>query len=83
MNLFESEPMKIGKHQWRVTVYTHPSYGNCSEYEWRYDEHDRWKSMREWPRYDSNDGMYSGCPRTLVKLYFKNKPDIDKHLIGS
>ena len=32
--------------------------------------------MKEWPRYNINDGMYAGCPKTLVKLYNLNKAAI-------
>jgi len=88
--LFKSEPMKVGKHEWRLIVYDHPHYERCTDYEWRptyidldvlgYIPPDPWQSMKEWPRYNFNDGMHAGCPKSLVKLYRKHKPIVDKLL---
>jgi len=81
-NLFESEPMTIGKHDWRVIVYQHPSYGPCTEYQFRRSALcglpvNRWNPDTEFHGYNHNDGMYAGLPKTLVKLYKKNLPNIE------
>lgn len=84
---FASEPMKIGKKEWRVIVYQSKQYGFVTSYQFRIPA-DRtwdhkatlWADMVEWPSYNSNDGMYAGCPKTLVKLYNNNKTQIEKAL---
>lgn len=70
MILFESNPIKIGKHQWRMKIYTHSIYGNCTDYEWK-DPYGIWRSMKQWPRYDLND-TYNGCPKSLSKLFYEH-----------
>ena len=92
---FTSEPMKIGKKEWRVVVYDAQAYLDTyafSDYEWRYPAYinqqtgqviqaaDPWRSMADWPTYNSNDGMYAGCPKTLRRLYDQHRPEIEKAL---
>ena len=88
-HLYESQPMTIGKHEWRVIV--RPSYlgGNCTEYQWRpaampgllegMDEH--WRREEDWPGFNGND-TYCGLPRTLRRLYEREKAALDRHLHG-
>ena len=73
--LLVSKPMKIGKHEWRL-VKVRGKYGIHAgqiyvEYEWRdprcYDS--RWIEANRWPRYDFNNGMTGGLPKSLRKLY--------------
>ena len=70
-----SEPMTIGKHEWRLTQYRHREYGITFGYEWRrLDEipgfhPDFWRREAEWPRYDFNDGQFGGLPKTLRNLW--------------
>ena len=83
-----SDPMRIGKHEWRLVLYRatstryelDPEQGRrvrterlrrFVDYEWRRCERDpeHWRRARDWPRYDFNDGQYSGLPRTLRKLW--------------
>lgn len=81
--LFESQPMKIGKHEWRVVVM--PSryrQGNCTEYQFRRIGDNYWKPGYDWPRYDINDGMYLGMPRSLVRLYDRHKSELEAWLKG-
>ncbi len=53
-----------------------------TDYEWRYPafsniEATAWESMQSYPTYDSNDGMYAECPKTLRKLYNLHRTEID------
>lgn len=78
-----SEPMVIGKHEWRLVLYWYP----CMEYDeatGKYVDVERqvvgyewrpaagawdWRRDVEWPRYDSDNGQTAGMPRTLRKLW--------------
>ena len=73
-----SAPMTIGLHEWRLVLYTlhevdHPLIG----YEWRkrppawypLGPADRWRCEEDWPRYDSDDGMYAGMPKRVATLW--------------
>ena len=70
-----SKPMRIGKHEWRLTQYRDQSYGLLVGCEWRplqtaLNTHQcHWRRARDWPRYNSHDEEYSGLPRTLRKLW--------------
>lgn len=83
-----SEPMTIGKHEWRLVQYRDTSTDYVTDeasgvgrfvdvrttfvgYEWRRlgERYEYWRQARDWPKYDFNDGMYLGLPRTLRKLY--------------
>jgi hypothetical protein len=86
---FASEPMKVGKHEWRVLVYESEYHGRCTQYEWRIIDppwqlgchgHD-WRDHARWPTYDGNKG-YSGLPKTLQKLYVQNMVAIKATLRG-
>ena len=87
MRHFQSEPMKIGKHLWRIAVEDFPHLGkNCTVYEWirisPYPEDMEphwWMSYKDWKGYNSND-TYSGLPRGLHKLWKINKPKY-RHLM--
>src|SRR5689334_8485785 len=90
--LYATPPMRIGKHEWRMTV--QPSRygrGNVTEYQWRpADASARpeeyrvpWKGEEDWPRYNSHDGMYAGLPRTLKKLYGQHEAEIKAALKGT
>ena len=69
-----TEPMIIGKHAWRIRRCNHRSGAVCIEYQFRRLNAPsiRWADAPEWPSYDSDDGAYSGLPRTLKKLYNRN-----------
>lgn len=103
MNLYESPPMLIGRHEWRAVVFKHGAYGRCASYEFRRvvfpgirwqnkdgiystrppDERlPAWQDMEKWPRYESNDGVYAGCPKGLVALYEKHEHAIKVALSG-
>ena len=91
--LFRSEPRLIGKHEWRVTVYRHSQDRVVVGYEWRraaetilgftYPPAPYWRRDEDWPRYDHNDGMYAGMPRTLRRLYEEHRVEIADHLIAA
>jgi hypothetical protein len=86
-NHFESAPMKIGKHFWRIVI-TPQGY---TEYQFRtpptrlknFTVMDiTWHGQREWPGYNFNDGMYAGLPKTLCKLWEVNRVEIERILHG-
>jgi hypothetical protein len=79
---FASEPMQIGKHEWRVLVCEDQFYGPCTFWQWRRLQPrtswercvcDGWQEYRDWPTYNFNDGSYSGLPKTLRRLYDANE----------
>jgi hypothetical protein len=94
-NLYESPPMKIGKHFWRIVVrsYEMPDgrVTRCTAYEFKRPAikaggfmvtDDTWRSHREWPGYDFNDGTYGGSPKTLRKLWEANRVEIERIIHG-
>lgn len=86
--LYESAPMPISKKEWRLVVYDARGYLGAkvfTDYEWREPAWNTlppgdWHSMKDWPGYNSNDGMYSGCPRTLRRLWDREKATIHPYL---
>lgn len=77
---YASQPMTIGKHDWRVIV-TDSRFGNsrCTEYQWRRGRED-WRPSKSWPTYDINNGMTLGLPKSLAKLYAREKIALDAAL---
>lgn len=39
-----------------------------------------WSDMKEHKNYNSNDGVYYGLPKTLVKIYYKNEKNVRNSL---
>lgn len=88
--LWRSAPRRIGKHEWRVTVYRLASGRAVLGYEWRraaetisgfaFPPGPRWQRDVDWPKYDRHDGQYAGLPRTLLKLYQEHRADLSRHL---
>ena len=76
--VFTSEPMRIGKTDWRFIIRYNETYKDHTPYyttgfQW-YEPachclDAEWRSERAWPRYDINDGMHGGLPKTLKKLW--------------
>ena len=81
-NLFESTPMKIGKHEWRVVVMPSRYSGNCTEYQFRRIGSEYWKSQYDWPGYNINDGTWGGLPHSLRKLHDRHKAELKAWLNG-
>lgn len=85
---FIGEPMRIGKHDWRIITVPNPhaSGGYCIEYEWRRAERTImgttfpadpiWRLMRDWPGYDHNNGQTAGAPKTLIRLYERDREKV-------
>lgn len=74
---FISNPLTIGKHEWRIVVFNHSTYGHCTKYQWR--RHGGtwgWKDDIDWPTYNHNDGGFAGMPKSLCKLYEREKPNL-------
>lgn len=82
---FESEPMRIRNHEWRIIVFQTLSYGRCTRYQWRPVNTlaglppARWRNDTDWPRYNSDD-TYNGLPRSLMRLYKQNLNKVKKSL---
>jgi len=89
MHIYESKPITIGKHEWRVIVMPFYLGGTCLEYQWRRLDtfglpatfRDPWRGEEDWPSFNGND-TYCGLPRTLKKLYDREKAELDRHLNG-
>ena len=78
---YATNPMKIGKHEWRCLVIDANIFGKakrCTQYQFRRPGGD-WKNDSEWPSYDDHD-TYNGTPRSLKRLYEKNYPQIRAYL---
>lgn len=72
--LYISEPMKIGKHIWRMVF---SKAKDTFTYEWKSAEYsDHWRTQSSWATYDFNDGIYLGLPKSLVKLYQREEPTL-------
>jgi hypothetical protein len=80
--IYATPPMTIGKHEWRLIVYPYYTGGNVTSYQWRGDAEDYWRDQRDWPRYNFNDGMYMGLPKTLVRLHEQHRGEIEAALKG-
>jgi hypothetical protein len=80
--IYATPPMTIGKHEWRLIVYPHYTGSNVTSYQWRGDAEDYWRDQRDWPRYNFNDGMYMGLPKTLVRLHEQHRGEIEAALKG-
>lgn len=69
---YETPEMQIGQHRWKAVVYwDNGSNGWFTSYLWFDPSYagGHWRDMHDWPRYNFNDGMYSGCPKGLLKLW--------------
>ena len=80
-NIWESPPMRIGKHDWIVAVFEHAIYGRCTRYCFCGPKVPGWYADgvylpdQDWPTYDGNhsDG---GMPRTLCRLWKRHETEI-------
>jgi hypothetical protein len=86
-NLYESPPMRIGKHFWRIVI-TPQGY---TEYQFRKPPtrlsdftvmDTTWHRHREWPGYDFDDGIYAGLPKSIQRLWEANRVEIERILHG-
>lgn len=81
--IWTSDPMTIGRHQWRVGVETRRlvdgSLARCTFYEWRHPVMcgaiQPWHPDREFRGYDDHKGD-NGLPRTLARLYERESDTI-------
>ena len=80
--VWASEPMRIGKHEWRIVVFTHDSYGPVTQYEFRgprapfWAAESRWNAAeRHWRGCDGNHAS-GGMPKSLAKLFNVNESTI-------
>ena len=58
--LYRTPIWRIGKHEWRMVVYIHPRWGNCTGFEWRKSANARWSRDVDWARYNG-DHCDAGC----------------------
>lgn len=70
-----SEPMTIGKHEWRLRF----EPGGTIAYEWRRLGNADWQGQRQWPSYDLNNGLTLGLPASLKKLWERERQRIVAH----
>ena len=89
VTVWATDPYRIGEHEWRlrvksVTSRVHPCLdGRYTEYQWRARRPgEPWESDRNWPSYNGNDGVYGGCPRSLVKIFRDHEGAIGAALRG-
>lgn len=84
---FASEPYLIGKHEWQIVVIPNPHYAcsvalgvasnrYCTDFYWRRVGQVTWSNKDEWPTYNDHDGVYAGCPRSLIKLKEREEPSL-------
>ena len=76
--VWASPHRKVGKHEWRLTIYR-INKRRYLGYEWRrapqtimgedFPSGPYWRQDVDWPKYNSNDGMWAGLPKSLLKLY--------------
>lgn len=89
--LWQSPVRRIGKHDWRITLYRYRYHDNkpLIGYEWRKPAdmipgftlstwESRWRRDEDWPRYNPHDGMYAGLPRTLRRLWEQHRDEIER-----
>ena len=82
-NHLETVPVLIGKYWWRCIVFDYHGGKRYTDFEWKRDEADPWRSMDKFPRYDSND-VNNGCPKSITtKIYYPNLPAIKAALEGT
>lgn len=67
-----SEPMTIGKHEWRLRY----EVSGTINYEWRRPPAQSWRHYRDWPTYDFNNGMTLGLPKGLKRLFAREATDV-------
>jgi hypothetical protein len=91
MIYYTSPSMPIGKHNWRLVIKDYETvrragagYEPCVVKVTDYEFQGRlgWRSGKHWPEYNFNDGTYSGLPRTLVKLYEREREATDWIIYG-
>lgn len=73
---YESRPISIGLHEWRVVKWLHTFCGSCewvTSYEWRRIGNTNWNRDKTWPTYNINDGSYGGLPKSLKKLWIREQ----------
>ena len=80
-----SDPVTIGRHEWRLTLYESAHYGLLTGYEWRRADGagfhrkgrtyrgDTWYRDEDWPSYNHNDGQTGGMPKRLYDLWMANR----------
>ena len=87
--VFTTPSARIGKHEWRMIVYEQEQHdgklARFTEYQWRPVFQTwgdtAWRYEDRWPRYNSNDGQYAGCPKSLAaRVYYPNQPQINAAL---
>lgn len=80
MIYYTSPPYPIGRHFWRFVVKQSLYYGRVSEYQWSTTQAGEYRPDKDWPTYDSNDGIYAGCPHGLRRIFDTHRNEIDAAL---
>ena len=79
---YATNPVKIGKHQWRLVVFSNSVHGRCTAHQFRQSETDAWRDYHEWPSYNFNDGCFAGLPRSLANKWLNLMGEIKAALRG-
>ncbi|MFZ1494626.1 MAG: hypothetical protein WAU60_14595 [Candidatus Competibacter denitrificans] len=74
---------RIGRHEWTLQVYIHPCYRHGARYRWRRVGEIVGRDAREWPTYDSNNGVTGGLPRRLSRYVQRHRGAIEAALEGA
>lgn len=78
---YASPSVRIGKHDWRLTVRESRCDGPVTEYQFRpAGSTVAWRNERQWPGYEDFE---IGMPKNLAaKLYWPNSDAIEQSLAG-
>lgn len=87
---YESPPMRIGDHDWRIVVMPSRFPQGAplvTEYQFRRAipfgsniASERWIPDRDWPTYDSDNGVTAGLPVSLRRLFDREKAEVYRAL---
>lgn len=77
----ETEPVKIGSHQWRLVVLENACYGPVTQFQFRRnDAESQWGTERQWPTWNGNDTNCGLPPSLGEKIYQPHKALIEQAL---
>ena len=78
---YATPALRIGDHEWRCIVvpFWLDTQQRATRYQFRLPG-GAWRSHREWPNYDINEGMQLGLPKQLSRLYRDYRGEIEFHL---
>lgn len=85
--LYRTPVYRIGKTEWVMAVYKRKSWNGefirVNGFFYRKSENAGWKHEREHPRYNRNDGLRAGLPKSLAGIYYRHLAEIEAALSGN